>query len=398
MRYLFVHDAFPGQFIHLLRYLLGQSGVEIVAASRKGTTVKLPIRQVIYEVPEGDSAANAGLHQQAAALGLDLYRKLQPIVTEGWTPDYVISHASTGASSFLRDLFPNARFTSFLEWYYGEPPVDEVKDTAALYQSFASNSATNSLLARDFDQSDAAYAPTEFQRSRFPRRWQRAMDVCHEGIDAGKYSPNADAVLNVADRQFIKNDEIITYAARGMEHSRGFSAFMKAIARVQQERPNLQVLIAAADRICYDPGGRGKTGLKNWAEEEVNFDPSRTHFVGLLPELEFVKMLQVSSLHVYLSIPFVLSWSCLNAMSTGLPVLASDNAPVQEVIKSGENGLLVDPNDVAQITASMMKLLDDNALAARLGTNARATILERFELSASIQRMLEIIHGKASPY
>lgn len=393
MKYLFIHDAFPGQFIHLLRHLLAQPDVEIVAASRKGSTIKLPVRQIVYEVPEGEEGANAGMLQQAAALGLDLFRKLQPLKAEGWTPDCVISHASTGASSFLRDVFPDARFTSFLEWYYREVAAGDVQDTNAFYGSYAANNANNSLLARDFDQSDAAYTPTSFQRNQFPRRWQQALEVCHEGIDTGKYAPQEGAILTVGEKRFTANNEIITYAARGMEHSRGFPAFMKAVARIQKERPEAQVLIAAADRTCYDAGGRGKPGLKSWAEKEVDFDPARTHFVGLLPEAEFIKMLQVSSLHVYLSIPFVLSWSCLNAMSVGLPVLASNNAPVQEVIRDMENGKLVDPNDLNQITGAMLHLLDDRDAAGRLGASARETILERFELSASIERMLKIIHG-----
>ena len=392
MRYLFVHDAFPGQFIHLLRYLLSRPGIEIIAASRKGTTVKLPVRQIVYEVPE-EEVAKSGVLLQAGALGLDLFRKLEPLAAEGWVPDCVISHASTGASSFLRDLFPAARFTSFLEWYYREPAAGDVQDVVGFYRNYAANSTNNSLLARDFNQSDAAYAPTEFQRSQFPRRWQQAMEVCHEGIDTNKYSPNPDTVFSFGERQFTTGDEIITYAARGMEHSRGFPAFMKAIARIQKERPQAHALIAAADRICYDPGGRGKAGLKGWAEKEVDFDPDRTHFVGLLPEVEFIKMLQVSSLHVYLSIPFVLSWSCLNAMSLGVPVLASDNAPVQEVIKNGESGMLIDPEDLDQITRSALTLLQDRDQAEGLGENARKTILERFELSACIERMLNLIHG-----
>ena len=393
MRYLFVHDAFPGQFIHLLRYLLTRPDAEIVAASRKGSTVKLPVRQIVYEVPDGHEGANASAQHQSAALGLDLFRKLQSLAEEGWLPDCVISHASTGASSFLRELFPDARFTSFLEWYYRDGAAHDVQDVRAFYNGYAANNATNSLLARDFNQSDAAYAPTEFQRSQFPRRWQQAMAVCHEGIDTNKYAPNSEVVFSIGDRQFTAADEIITYAARGMEHSRGFPAFMKAIARIQKERPKAHVLIAAADRICYDPGGRGKAGLKGWAEKEVDFDPERTHFVGLLPEAEFIKMLQVSSLHMYLSIPFVLSWSCLNAMSVGVPVLASDNAPVQEVVTNDANGVLVDPDNLDRVTNAALKILEEKDRAARLGANARNTILERLELSASIERLLKLIHG-----
>lgn len=391
MKYLFVHDAFPGQFIHLLRHLSHQSGTEIVAASREGSTTKLSIKQIVYGLPS--EGGKIGPRKQAAALGLDLYRKLQPLVAEGWKPNVIVSHASTGAASFLKDLFPSSRFISFLEWYYRNPPPESVKNERLFYDLCAANSARNSVMAHEFDMADAAYTPTTFQRGQFPPRWQTAMEVCHEGIDIKKFCPNPDAVLTVGGKDFAPSDEIITYAARGMEHTRGFAQFMQAIALVQKRRPNIQVLIAGSDRQCYDPGGRGKAGLKSWAEKNVDYDPARTHFVGLLPERDFINMLQVSSLHTYLSIPFVLSWSCLNAMSVGVPVLASNNAPVQEFVAHKESGLLVDPTNVSDVAEGMLQLLDDADLRAKLGGNARETIVSHYSLEHSLERLLKLFHG-----
>lgn len=393
MRYLMIHDAFPGQFIHLFRHLYRAGGNEIVAASRKGSTLDLPIKQIVYDVPAEQGRAPMNGAHAASALGYDLYTKLKPLVDEGWQPDCIITHASNGASYFVRELFPNARITTFLEWYYNNPPVGSMKDAHAFYQQCASNSAVNAVIARDFEQADAAYAPTAFQKSQFPKRWQPSIDVCHEGIDANLYSAAPDARLVYGDLTFDQKTEVITYAARGMEKSRGFPQFMQAIASVQKKRPDCHVVIAAADRICYDPGGRGQKGLKSWAEKKVDYDPARTHFVGLLPEKGFVRMLQISTLHVYLSTPFVLSWSVLNAMSVGVPVLASDNAPVGEVITDGENGLLVDPNNVAAISERMIETLDDQKLRSKLGKNAGQTILERFKLEDTLDTQLALIHG-----
>lgn len=388
-----IHDAFPGQFIHLFRHLHRAGGNEIVAASRKGSTIDLPIKQIVYDVPAVEGEAQPQGTAAAIALGHDLYSKLKPLADDGWQPDCILTHASCGASYFIRELFPKARITTLLEWYYRDPALGTVRDARAFYRACASNSALNSVIARDFDQADAAYAATQFQKGQFPARWQAAIDVCHEGIDTNLYSANPDATLTVGDTVFDREMEIITYAARGMEKSRGFPQFMLAIAEVQKQRADLHVIIAAKDRICYDPGGRGKEGYKKWAEQTAGYDPARTHFVGLLPEREFARMLQISRLHVYLSIPFVLSWSCLNAMAAGVPVLASDNDPVREVIEGGENGLLVDSNDVPMIAHRMIEALDDQKLRSNLSNNARETILDRFELAVCLKRQLDFIHG-----
>lgn len=394
MKYLFVHDAFPGQFVHLLRTLHRTQNVDIVAASRKGSTLNLPVRQVVYQASEAQPKKGPPLGplREAAALAYDLFTQLRVLKKDGWEPDYIVTHASTGASHALRELFPNARITAFLEWYYQNPPATSAKTAGAYYQTCAANAARNSIIARDFEQADAAYAPTVFQRSQFPVRWQPDIQVCHEGIDTDRFKPDLGAQLHIGEHVFSTEDEIITYAARGMEKSRGFPAFMKAIALVQSERPRTQVLIAGADRLCYDPG-RGKPGLKGWAERTVDYDAARTHFVGLLPEREFAKMLQVSSLHAYLSIPFVLSWSCLNAMSTGVSVLASDNVPVREVVDDGKNGTLVDLTSPEQIAAAMLDLLNDSGRRQAQGATARETVLKRFELEDCVARQLAIIHG-----
>lgn len=393
MRYLMIHDAFPGQFIHLFRRLYRAGGNEIVAASRKGSTLDLPVRQIVYDIPAREGEAPPGGTAAAIALGHDLFTKLKVLADEGWQPDCIVAHASKGASYFVHELFPGARITTFLEWYYCDPAAGSVQDPRAFYQACASNSAQNAVIARDFDQADAAYAATEFQKSQFPKRWQPAIQVCHEGINTDLYCPDPDARLTVAEQTFDRSMEIITYAARGMEKSRGFPQFMLAVAEVQKQRPGCHVIIAAKDRICYDPGGRGQKGLKKWAEQTAGYDPARTHFVGLLPEREFVRMLQISSLHVYLSIPFVLSWSVLNAMSVGVTVLASDNAPVHEVIVGGENGLLVDPHNVPVIAKRMVEALDDRKLRDHVGANARQTILDRFKLEDCLQSQLALIHG-----
>lgn len=396
MRYLFVHDAFPGQFVHLMRLLHAGGSHEIVAASRKGSTLDLPFQQFVYDLPPEARASNGKpvFGMEAQGLGYDLYEKLKPLAESGWPPDFIITHASRGASYFLKQLFPSARMTAFFEWYYGGADIGAItpENKTKTLKAFINDHVQSMAIMRDFEQADACYVPTHFQKKQFPEKWHPHLTVQHEGINTALYKPDSDQSITVNGHVFDASSKVITYAARGMEHSRGFPQFMKAIADVQKQDKNVHAVIAAADRICYDPIKTPK-GLKGWAEENVDYDPARTHFVGLLPEKEFVKLLQVSSLHTYLSIPFVLSWSVLNAMSVGVPVLASDNAPVREVITDGENGLLVDPNNITAIVRRMNEALDDQKLRIRLGTKARETILARFKLEDCIRKQLALIHG-----
>lgn len=392
MNYLIVHDAAPGQFVHIFKHLHREGTHDIVVASRKGSTLRLPVRQVVYDLSEQARGQGVGYSDQVIALGLSLYRELKPLAIEGWKPDVILLHASRGASYFLRDLFPDARIVGLFEWYYQTPSPAAISDQRVFVQECKNAFATNMPIARDFEQVDAGYVPTGYQHAQFPKGWQARLEVLHDGIDTDLYRPANNLTLEVAGRRFTKKDEVITYAARGMEKTRGFLEFMEAIAALQRIRPNLHVLIAAADRICYDKGKKGP-GLKARAEEEILFDPKRTHFLGLLPEAKFVSFLQISSLHVYLTRPFVLSWSMLNAMSVGAPVLGSDTAPVREVITDGENGRLVNMDDHKALVDAMDRMLGDRAGSVALGKAGRDTILEKYDLKKCLKRQLQLMHG-----
>lgn len=393
LRYLIVHDAAPGQFVHLYHHLVKQADADIVVASRKGSTLRLPVTQIVYDLPE-TLPAGAGNVDKVVGLGTSLYTELKTMKLEdGWSPDIILTHVSRGASFFLRDLFPDARIIGLFEWYYGLPDINDARPNAEFRQKCIGVYSKNMAINREFEVMDAGYAPTQFQKDQFPPTWRDKIEVIHDGIDTDRYKPASMLTLEIAGRRFTKKDEIVTYAARGMEHTRGFLEFMKAAADLQKMRPNVHVFVAAADRICYDPGSKKGPGLKNRVDETVDYDRERTHFVGLLPEAKFISFLQISSLHVYLTKPFVLSWSLLNAMSVGAPILASRTAPVEEVITPNRNGILVDMDNVAAITEGMNNMLDARVEARALGKAARQTVLERYALKDCIKRQLALIHG-----
>jgi glycosyltransferase involved in cell wall biosynthesis len=394
VRYLIVHDAAPGQFVHIYQHLLKQKEADIVVASRKGSTLRLPVKQVVYDLPDAQKAPGAGYPDQVLALGISLYTEMKAMkLEEGWAPDIILSHASRGASYFLRDLFPDVRIVTLFEWYHGTPDITAGRPDEAFRQKCRSAVASNMPIQREFEAMDVAYTPTHYQRDQFPKTWQDRIEVIHDGIDTDMYRPASMLTLDLAGRRFTKKDEIVTYAARGMEHTRGFLEFMKAVAALQKIRPNVHVFVAAADRICYDPGRKG-AGLKGRVDETVDYDPGRTHFVGLLPEAKFVSFLQISSLHVYFTKPFVLSWSLLNAMSAAAPILASRTAPVEEVITPNRNGLLVDMNNIPAITEAMNNMLNARTESVALGKAARQTVLDRYALKDCLKRQLALIHGE----
>lgn len=393
MKYLIIHDAAPGQFVHLYRHLVDEGGHDITVASRKGSTMRLPVRQVVYDLPADLKEPGSGFADRVFALGLSLYRELKPLKIDGWSPDVILSHASSGASYFLRELFPDARIVSLFEWFYKSPELAGMKESDPVIRQKCRDAFVSSLpIVREFESADVAYTPTAYQKAQFPHNWQKLMHTVHDGIDTERYKPASMLTLEIDGKRFTKKDEIITYAARGMEHTRGFLEFMKAVAKLQRWRPKAHVLIAAADRVCYDSRAKGR-GLKTRVDEVVDYDPERTHFVGLLPEAKFVSFLQISSLHVYLTRPFVLSWSILNAMSTGVPVLGSDTAPVREVITDGENGRLVNMDDITMLAEGMEELLKDRTTANALGKAGRQTVLDRYDLKKCLKEQLRLFHG-----
>lgn len=394
MNILFVHDAFPGQFIHLFRHLHGEGKHRLMAASRQGSVAKLPCKQFVYGLfdPAQSKKWAIGNASRNYELGISLARQLVALAGTEEEPDVIITHASAAAALFLKDIFPKARFVSFCEWYYQRPKLtkDQNLKLSSLIKSTHNTLLSNHAIEQNLLQSDAAYAPTAFQKEQLPALLQRQVSEIHDGIDTALYKPNPDAMLQVGDKRFSAKDEIITYAARGMEPTRGFPQFMRTLETVLRERPAAQVIIAAEDRICY--GDRKEEGMKKWALDTLQLDWDRVHFVGLLPEKDFVKMLQISSLHVYLTMPFVLSWSMLNAMAVGTTVLASDSAPVREVIEDGKNGFLVPMEDVQVIAERMVTLLaqDQNDLT-NVRIAARRTVLNTYSLEDCITRQLALM-------
>jgi glycosyltransferase involved in cell wall biosynthesis len=391
MKVLCVHQNFPGQYLHLARHLGTQPEHQVVFITQR-QDVDLPgVRKIIYKprrtispqvhhyLRESEAAVlNA---QEVARIALDLRKS-------GFIPDVMLGHNGWGEIWYLKDVFPEAPLIGYFEFFYrmqgadvGFDPADPITpDTAPRLRT----KNLGNLLA--LDTADLGQCPTEWQKSVYPRRYHPILNVIHEGIDTTVAKPDPAARLMIADKkvEFAVGDEVVTYVARNLEPYRGFPNFMRSLPRILSARPNARVLIVGGNDVSY--GARlpnGQTFRQQMlAELDGSIDLSRVHFLGKIPYTGFIKVLQISRVHVYLTYPFVLSWSMLEAMAAGCLIVGSRTQPVEEVIHHGGNGLLVDFFSPDQIADRVTEALEDPKSFASLRSNARQTIIDRFDLSS----------------
>ena len=251
----------------------------------------------------------------------------------------------------------------------------------------------NSLM--HFDVADAGISPTEWQKSTFPEPFRSKIRVIHDGIDTERVSPDPGAWLQLGALRLSREDEIITFVNRNLEPYRGYHIFMRALPEILAHRPNARVLIVGGDGVSYGTKAPAGTTWKQIYLDEVKdrLDLGRVHFLGNLEYKHFLALLQISRVHVYLTYPFVLSWSLLEAMASGCAIVASDTAPLREAITNGETGLLVNFFDAGAVAERVMTLLDDKALRERLGSRARAHAVQHFDLKkVCLPSMLQLIN------
>ncbi len=400
MRVLFAHTNFPAQYRHVAQALAGR-GHEVVFATRNpklelpGVTKRLfkPHRQVRKEThPYVRPLEFAVLNGQAS------YRLAKTLREEGFVPDVVSFHSGWGAGQYFADAFPEARRLGLFEWYYRAHGSDAsfLQDPPQSEDDHLRIRTKNAPILLDLTSVERAISPTAWQRAQFPALVRDSIEVLHEGIDTDYFTPAPGTRLRLPNLDLGGAEEIMTYVARGMEPYRGFPQMIRAAALLQRRRPGLHVVVVGADRVAY---GRkledSRTYRQKMLEETPDLDLERLHFTGLLPYGRYRDVIRASALHLYLTVPFVLSWSMLECMATGCLVLGSDTEPVREVIEHGVNGLLVDFHDVEGIAEAAGAALDDSARGAALRERARASIVERYALTKLLPRHVELIEGMA---
>lgn len=393
MKVLFVHQNFPGQYGRLATVLAKTPGCEVVALGDLRNVKNRPkipgVKLLAYPTP---ALASARTHHYVRPLegavrrGQAVARSCFELQKQGFVPDVIYAHPGWGEALFLRDVFPNARLTLYCEFYYQaqgsdvgfDPEFPSTPDDVLRVR--VKNAA--SLLS--LEAADAGISPTQWQRRMFPQEFRNRIEVIHEGVDTDLVKPDAEAAVKVGSTGFklTAAEEVVTYVARNLEPYRGFHIFMRAVPEIQRRRPHAHILIVGDEGVSYGQAlPKGRTYKQKMLDEVgARIDMSRLHFFGPVPYEMLLRIYQISSVHVYLTYPFVLSWSILEAMAAGCVVVASRTAPVTEVVDDRKNGLLVDFFSPPEIAARVDEVFENPAAMAAIRKQARRTVVERYDL------------------
>jgi glycosyltransferase involved in cell wall biosynthesis len=366
MRILVIHQNFPGQFGHLTRAWAARPGWDVRAIGSESAP-GLPGFDKLYRYKLARKGRNdqhpylrqmesATLHGQAAV------RLMLKLKQTGFVPDAIVAHPGWGETLYAKDVFPDARLVHYCEWYYNADSQDLGFDPEfpLTFDDKARIRTWNALHTLNLTNCDVAVSPTHWQKSRHPEIFLPKIHVQHEGIDTEALGPDPNACIKTPSGVVLKaGDPVITYVARNLEPYRGFHIFMRALEEIQRQHKTCHAVIVGGDGISY---GKRPADAPNWREKmlrEVTLDPTRTHFLGKVPHADYVRILQVSAAHIYLTYPFVLSWSLLESMACGVTLVCANTAPVREAIRDGVNGHLVDFFDMAALCRGVASALTD---------------------------------------
>ncbi len=408
MRILFIHQNFPGQYKHLAAHLADRPENEVVAVGEKRNLGRLRhprIAEVGYESPKGAEPATHPFvrHlENAVQRGHTAARTFETLRAGGFKPDVICCHPGWGDGLFVPDVWPEARSLHFCEFFYGSRNRDVGFDPAfppssddILRSRIRTASALLNLQAMTW-----GISPTRWQRATYPEVWRPRISTVFDGIDTEVVRPDPSAQLKFASGTVLTPEsEVITFVSRNLEPYRGYHILMRALPEIMARHPKAHVVIIGGDGVSYGAKPSGGRSYRTIYFEAVRdrLDLSRLHMVGKVPYARFLDVLRVSSVHVYLTYPFVLSWSMLEAMSAGCVVAGSRTPPVTEYVSDGDNGLLFDFFDEAALVAAVDTALDNRGEMEPIRRRARETAIERCDLkSVCLPAQLALIETLAA--
>lgn len=403
MKILFVHQNFPGQFLHLAPALAAR-GHEVLALTAQTNQRPSPVKVVRYRKPEPVEMSSrlTRLYAESAARGTKAaFAARQLRDKHGYVPDVIFGHSGWGETLFLREIWPEAKLLIYAELMYRTTGLDTDFDPEfprSELESRISTTARSAHLIQAMVQADAGLAPTEFQAETFPPELRDKLTICHDGVDCDRLAPNPKARFSVPGTtlEFRPGDEVLTFVNRSLEPYRGFHSFMRALPDVLAARPDAHVLIVGEEGVSYGAAPKDSPSWKRKLLDELGdrLDLSRVHFLGRIPYADYVDMLHVSRAHAYLTYPFVLSWSLLESMAAGCAIVASDTAPVREAIADGKTGRLVDFFDIPGWSRALIEALERPDLTAEMRAAARAHIRDHYDLKArSLPRLIAFVES-----
>lgn len=386
MNVLFIHQNFPAQYVHAARWL-GEHDHKVVAIGQEGSGSMRRVQRIEY-VPDLSGLGALDLAYEfelSARNGLAVARACEELKADGFTPDLVVGHGGWGETLFIKDVFPVSPLINYFEFHYSAhdsdmdfdpefPPGPDDNKRVRL------RNAVNGLT---IEACDLGQSPTRWQHGLFPASYQSKIAIAHEGVDVNLVRPDPTARVFLSDGTSLSaQDEVVTFSARNLEPYRGFHSFIRGLPEILARQPNAHALILGGDGVSY---GRRPEDAPNWREKMIAdvgpwLDLSRVHFLGRVPFRQYLSVLQISSVHVYLTYPFVLSWSLIEALAAGAAVVASNTGPVREVLEDGVNGRLTPFADPSALAANVVELLGARDAQRRLRAAARRTALERYDM------------------
>ncbi|MBK1648040.1 glycosyltransferase [Rhabdochromatium marinum] len=428
MNIALIHHRFPGQFVYLARKVSGNSKYQLIAITSQNHSNQGASRSqesqrhlnvtdpmilppptgggkghnlcLLYQshCPTAHQSSDPAIARYAAEVhnGREVARRLQALKQRGLIPDIAVAHLGWGEALYVKDVFPDCPLLGYCEYYYQAQGADFGFDREFSTRNGPEDEwrvrSQNASLLLSLSAMDYGISPTPWQRSLFPPEYQGKIEVLHEGVDTDRIVPCPSASFELPDGRILhKDQEIVTYSTRNLEPYRGFHQFLRAAAELCRRRPDCLILIAGGDGVSYSPRlPRGQT-YRERLLRDVEIDQNRVLFLGTLPFARYVQLLQVSAVHVYLTVPFVLSWSLLDAMAAEAIVIASNTAPVRDLIVDGYNGLLVDFFSPRKIADRIGTVLDHPERFIPLGRAARQHVIEHYQARTSVARYERIM-------
>jgi glycosyltransferase involved in cell wall biosynthesis len=399
MHVLFVHQNFPAQFGHIASYLVQQHGFrcsfisQVPAGHSDGIErIQFVLRGAATEATHYCSRSFENATWQSHAIYEAL--KARPDIK----PDLIVGHSGYLTTAFLRELY-NCPIVNYFEYFYQTvgSDMDFRPDFASPEMARLRAYSRNAVLLLDLETCDLGYSPTCWQRDRLPWTYRPKVRVVFDGIDTKVWYPHKGLPRRIGPLMIPQNMKLITYVSRGMESIRGFDIFMQAANILARRRTDVMFVVVGEDRIFYggDAEATGNPSFKNWVLSKDSYDLSRFHFLGRLLPAQLAELFSITDLHIYLTVPFVLSWSLLNAMACGATILASNTAPVLEMIREGETGLLTDFFDAEAMANRAEAVLDHPGDYTQLGIKSAELIRSTYSLDICLPQMLHLYQDAA---
>jgi glycosyltransferase involved in cell wall biosynthesis len=391
MKFLFIHQNFPAQFKHVAPTLAKRGhSVTVLAITPRDQPPGVTVRRYL---PQRNSSPAihpwVGDFESKVIRGEACFLAAQQLASSGYQPDLIVGHPGWGELLFIKELWPKTPQIHYLEFFYRSSGQDMGFDPEFAQPSAPARARLhikNAHLLLSLNDMSAGISPTHWQASTLPAAYRDAVHVIHDGIDTDLAAPAAATPLRLQrdDGQWVllsPNTPLVTFVARNLEPFRGYHQFMRALPAILSQSPHAQAVVVGGDGVSYGAAPpQGSWRDLFWHEVRAHLDPQRVHFVGRIPHATLLHVLRLSHAHVYLTYPFVLSWSMLEAMAVQAPIVGSDTAPVREVITQDQNGLLVDFFSPEAIAEATLACLSDPKRRQRLGQAARETIVSRYDL------------------